>query len=148
MRRECWDRFPCHWLQRKALVSDFGMHHGTSVTHVPWRMSESLTRGGLENIPEFPAQTQHQFYISDKRSMLGSNTDLTQLTIPSLCTHAWVYMWMSWTHRKGLHACITYGSNTSDHFIYQYIKSHVMNDSLKCCAIEWHQYNINQYVFL
>ena len=31
-----WARFPRHWLQRKPLVSDPGMHHGTCVTHVPW----------------------------------------------------------------------------------------------------------------
>ena len=35
-------------LQRKPLVSDPGMHHGTCVTHVPWCMSGSLTRGGGE----------------------------------------------------------------------------------------------------
>ena len=43
--------FPCHWLQRKPLVSYPGMHHGTCVTHVPWCMSGSLTRGGGENVP-------------------------------------------------------------------------------------------------
>ena len=36
---------------RKQLVSDPGMHHGTCVTHVPWCMSRSLTRGGGENVP-------------------------------------------------------------------------------------------------
>ena len=45
MRRECRKRFPHHWLQRKPLVSDPGMNHGTCVTHVPWCMSGSLTRG-------------------------------------------------------------------------------------------------------
>ena len=39
-------RFSRHRLQRKPLASDPGMHHGTSVTHVPWCMSGSLTRGG------------------------------------------------------------------------------------------------------
>ena len=38
-------------LQRKPLVSDHGMHHGTCVTHVPWCMSGSLTRGSGENVP-------------------------------------------------------------------------------------------------
>ena len=41
-------------LQRKPLVSDPGMHHGTCVTHVPWCMSGSLTRGGGENVPSIP----------------------------------------------------------------------------------------------
>ena len=47
--REC---FPRHQLQRKPLVSDPGMYHGTCVTHVPWCMSASLTRCA------FPAHAQ------------------------------------------------------------------------------------------
>ena len=47
IRRECWEGFPCHRLQRKPLVSDPIMHHGSCVTHVPWCMSGSLTRSGI-----------------------------------------------------------------------------------------------------
>ena len=54
MRRECRERFPRHWLQRKPLVSDPVMHHGTCVTHVPWCMSGSLIREGEENVPGIP----------------------------------------------------------------------------------------------
>ena len=36
-------------------VSDPGMHHSTCVTHVPWCMSGSLTRGGGENVCGIPA---------------------------------------------------------------------------------------------
>ena len=54
MRRECPERFPRHRLQRKPLVIDPGMYHGTCVTHVPWRMSGSLTRGNGENVPCIP----------------------------------------------------------------------------------------------
>ena len=46
--------FSRHRMQRKPLVSDPGMHHGTCVTHVPWCMSGSLTRGGGENVPGIP----------------------------------------------------------------------------------------------
>ena len=46
--------FPHHRLQREPLVSDPGMHHGTCVTHVPWWMSASLTRGGGEKVPVIP----------------------------------------------------------------------------------------------
>ena len=53
-RRECRESFPHHRLQRKALVSDPGKHHGTCVTHVPWFMSGSLTHGGGENVPGIP----------------------------------------------------------------------------------------------
>ena len=35
-----------HRLQRRSLVSDPGLHHGTCVTHVPWCMPGSQTRGG------------------------------------------------------------------------------------------------------
>ena len=54
MRLECWERFPRHRLQRKPLVSDPGVHHGTCVTRVPWCMLGSLTRGGGENVPGIP----------------------------------------------------------------------------------------------
>ena len=47
--------FPIHRLQRKPLVSDPDMHHGTCVTHVPWCMSGSLTCGGGKNVPGIPS---------------------------------------------------------------------------------------------
>ena len=46
--------FSCHRLQRKPLVSDPGMHHGTCVTHVPWCMSGSLSGGSGENVLGIP----------------------------------------------------------------------------------------------
>ena len=62
MHRGCRERFPRHRLQRKLLVSDPGMHHSTCVTHVPWCMSGSLTRGGGENVPRIPsACVTHNF---------------------------------------------------------------------------------------
>ena len=54
MRRECRERFPHHRLQKKPLVSDHDMHHGTCATHVPWCMLGLLTRGGGENVPGIP----------------------------------------------------------------------------------------------
>ena len=45
---------PRRRFQRKQLVSDPGMPHGTCVTHVSWCMSGSLTRGGGENVPGIP----------------------------------------------------------------------------------------------
>ena len=54
MRRECRECFLCHWLQRKPLGKDPGMHHGTCVTHVPWCMSGSLFSRGRENVPGIP----------------------------------------------------------------------------------------------
>ena len=68
MRRECRERFPRHRLQRKPLVSDPGLYHGTCVTHVPWCMSGSLNRG--KGIPGACA-TRTQFYVSGKRPILS-----------------------------------------------------------------------------
>ena len=45
---------PRRQFQRKPLVSDPGMHHGTCVTHVSWCMSGSLTCSDGENVPGIP----------------------------------------------------------------------------------------------
>ena len=44
-----------HRLQRKPIVSDPGMRHGTCVTHVPWFMSRSPTRAGRINVTGIPS---------------------------------------------------------------------------------------------
>ena len=61
--------FPRRRFQRKLLVSDPGMHHGTCVTHVPWCMSGSLTCGDGEKFPAFPAHAHPRFCVSGKRPM-------------------------------------------------------------------------------
>ena len=48
------ERFPRHQLQRKPLVRETGIHHGTCVTLVPWCMPGSLTRVGAEITPGIP----------------------------------------------------------------------------------------------
>ena len=71
MRRECRERFPRHRLQRKPLISDPGMHHGTCVTHVPWCMSGSPTcDGGGKRSRHSRHMRNPQFYLSGKRPML------------------------------------------------------------------------------
>ena len=67
MRRECRERFPRHWLQRKPLVSDPDMHHGTCVTHVPSCMSRSPTRGRVKRSRYSRRMRNPQFYVSGKR---------------------------------------------------------------------------------
>ena len=59
--------FPHRRLQRKQLVSDPGMHHGTCVTHVLWCMSGSLTSGDGKMFSAFPAHAHPHFYVSDNR---------------------------------------------------------------------------------
>ena len=51
--------FLCDSLQKKVLISDPSMYHGTCVTHVLWCMSGLLTRGGGDNVPG--ACTTHNF---------------------------------------------------------------------------------------
>ena len=58
MRWNCRERFPRHRLQRKPLVSDPGMHHGTCVTHVAWYTSGSLTAVAGKTFPAFPTHAQ------------------------------------------------------------------------------------------
>ena len=62
--------FPRDRLQRKPLVSDPNMHHGTCITHLPWCMSGSLTRGRGKTFPAFPAHAHPQFYVSGKRPIM------------------------------------------------------------------------------
>ena len=71
VRRECRERFPRHRFQRKPLVRDPGMHHGTCVSHVPWCMSGSLTRGGGENIPGIPGACATRNFTYLVRGPLG-----------------------------------------------------------------------------
>ena len=58
-------------------VSDPDMHHGTCVTHVPWCMLGSLTRGFLWSRwrgkrSRFSRRMRNpQFYVSGKRPMAG-----------------------------------------------------------------------------
>ena len=65
MRRECRECFHRHRLQRKPLVSNPGMDHGTCTTHVPWCMS------GSQNPRWWEKHSQHsrrmcnrQYYVS------------------------------------------------------------------------------------
>ena len=51
MRRECRERFPRHRLQKKPIVSEPFMRHGTCAMHVPWCVSISLSRSLGENVP-------------------------------------------------------------------------------------------------
>ena len=46
--------FPRCRFQKKPIVSDPGMHHGTCVTHVRWCMSGSLTCSDGANVPGIP----------------------------------------------------------------------------------------------
>ena len=94
MRWEYRERFPRHRIRGKPLVSDHGMHHGTCVTHVPWCMSGSLTRGlrGKRSRHSRPLRNP-QFYVFGKRPMhkiVRSTTIHTKA--PTVCIYPWVYL--------------------------------------------------------
>ena len=98
MRRECRGRFPRHWFQRKLLVSDPGMQHGTCVTHVSWCMSGSLTRAGGEKRSRHSRRMRNlQFYISGKRPMAETTIGVPYLKVKSL-----QLIWRSGTRRWNL----------------------------------------------
>ena len=67
MRQECRKCLSHHRLQRKPLVSDPGIHHGTCVTHVPWCTSGSLTCGGGQNVLGIPGAcaTRNFMYVAE-----------------------------------------------------------------------------------
>ena len=66
--------FSCHRLQRKLLVSDPGMQHGTCIKHMPWCMSGSLTRGGGETFPAFPVHAQPAILLILVRDLWVTNS--------------------------------------------------------------------------
>ena len=81
MRQECRECFLWHRLQRKHLVSDPGMHHGTCVTHVSWCMSGSLTRGGGENAQGIPGACATRILTYLARGPLNSYTCIAERCI-------------------------------------------------------------------
>ena len=64
-----------HRLERKLLVSDPGMHHGTCITHVPWCMSGSLTAVAGKRSRHSRRMHNPQFCVSVKRLIASQITD-------------------------------------------------------------------------
>ena len=100
MRRECRERFPRQRLQRKPLVSDPGMHHGTCVTYVSWCMSGSLTCGGGENVPVFPAHAQPAILRIWQEA------------------HVMKYLWL---HIASKHMPYSFSTHGTDHYSMQHL---------------------------
>ena len=107
---------PRRRFQRKPLVSDPGMHHGTCVTHVPWCMSGSLTCGHGENVPGIPG-TCAPAILRIWQEVHGGNS--LKLIFGHMFINSWYtdifvlniqYHWMgiacSLLHKKMRRACI------------------------------------------
>ena len=100
MRRECRERFIRHQFQRRSLVSDPGMHHGTCVAHVPWCMSGSLTRGCVENVPGIPGScaTHNLTYLTrglwhsplQRKPLIAPSHTHLHITTPFLTTSSFL----------------------------------------------------------
>ena len=90
----CRKRFPRPRLQRKPLVSDPGMYHGTCVTHVSWYMPESLTRGGRENVPGIhdACTTRNFAYL-----VRGQCTVLDLKLTMSYFIYIWLWIHFPWS---------------------------------------------------
>ena len=88
MHSECRERFPRHQLQRKPLVSDPGMHHGTCVLHGPWCMSGSLNSGGGKNVPGIPGACAQRncMYVAKAHAVHTSQHIYLQELLHSHCT--------------------------------------------------------------
>ena len=103
MRRNVGNVVPLHRLQKKPLVSNPAMHHGTCITHVPGCMSGSLTRVGGENVLGIPGACANRNFtylvrgpwltpmecimpimIQQRRNY--SNLELISGTVTSYCT--------------------------------------------------------------
>ena len=85
MGQEYRERFPRHRFQRKPLVSDPDMHHGTCVKLVPWWMSGSLTRGGGENVPSIlGACATRNFTYLVRSQLLQTWSRLFLIFIPNI----------------------------------------------------------------
>ena len=94
MRRECREPFHRHRLQRKPLVSDPGMHHGTCVTHVTRCMSGSLARGGGENIPGIPgacASRNYRYLVRGLCNWKSRNSFMGYIV--DTCWFIWLSRW-------------------------------------------------------
>ena len=85
---------PSTW-KETSTVSDPGVHHGTCVTHVPWRMPGSLARNGGENVPGIPgACATHNFtYLArgpcSKCTKMWSRVSFMQ-------NDMFMYLWTCW----------------------------------------------------
>ena len=113
------ERFPRHRFLRKPLVIDPGMHHSTCVTHVPWCMSGSLTRGGEENVPSIPGAcairnftylVRAPYYHRREEGCCRKSTILSQHCI---VTFGWCHISFVFFHSSALDSV-----NNTDDIVY------------------------------
>ena len=97
---------PRRRFQRKLLVSDPGMHHGTCVTHVPWCMSGSLTCGDGENVPGIPGACapailriwQEAHICGTRRRWVNTRHQYGEVSTRLLQCNAVRFLWQPWKY--------------------------------------------------
>ena len=106
--RNAGNVFPHCRFQRKPLVSDPAMHHGTFVTHMPWCMAGSLTCGDVENVPGSRLMRTRNFaYLARSpwpsyfRLLLPSNPRYKTAML-HLHLHSWLHTWLQWIEQSHL----------------------------------------------
>ena len=145
--------------QRKPLVSDPGMHHGTCVTHVSWCMSGSLTRGDRENVPGIPGacaptilRIWQEAHGNTLYGVMAWKHFVWRHGMETLCMASWhgntLYGVMAWKHfvwRHGMetlcmaswHGNTLYGVMAWKHFVWR----HGMET---LCMASWHGNTLNR----
>ena len=155
MRRKCLERFPRHRFQRKPLVSDPGMHHGTCVKHVPWCMSGSLTNGGGENVPGIPGAcaTRNFAYLvrGPFNDTIWYTASIFRATVMmTSCEHFpryWPFVMGTTSHRW---IPLTYASllwSAPDQTVVQTIETLVIWDAIALImtSFKWLIFSVQQY---
>ena len=132
--------FPRNPLQRKPLISDPGMHHGTSVTHLQSYMPGSLTRGGEDNVLGIPGVcatrsftylvrgpcnrirlVQEQLFTVENGCWCPRIIDISHV---NLYIYIYIYIYI-YTHRSSIGSCTVQD--------FDVLSSHV----IQCISAAW-----------
>ena len=125
--------FPATQLQRKPLVSDPDMHHGTCVTHVPCCISGSPTRGDGGNVPGIPGAcaTRNFTYLAR-----GPCNSLCRCNYPCLIVGTSLYnhfsIWNPWYVRHQ----ISFGSDVGVSLITRH-GTRCIENVFKICVLPY-----------
>ena len=116
---------PRRRFQRKPLVSDPGMHHGTCVTHVPGCMSGSLTCGDGENVFGIPGACALAMFAYLARGPWKRKSrhfeSMAFIHFRPRCVNDGTNSMLDWTHPHGLTACLE-GSDIAELYVINPVK--------------------------
>ena len=90
MRRECRERSPRHWLQRKPLISDHGMHHGTCHAYAAMHVGIANPRWRGKCSRHSRCMRNPQCYVSDKSPIEGVTKCTITRDLLIRIIHQWI----------------------------------------------------------